>query len=167
MGQHRTLSCMSPSVAAPSYDHLVLRLGSQTLVVLVPLKPRVIRISECDRPLKPNERILLIASDGDVVFQPLKVERSGISGAVRGHVLIYIHKEQALADVERRYPAERYVMVDDKLRILAATKKVWGEHVTTTVSVQRQGLSEFLRRTTPIQTSREASEFSRPQEISA
>ena len=91
----------------PSYDHLVLRLGSQTLVVLVPLKPRVIRISECDRPLKPNERILLIASDGDVVFQPLKVERSGISGAVRGHVLIYIHKEQALADVERRYPAER------------------------------------------------------------
>jgi hypothetical protein len=58
-------------------------------------------------------------------------------------------------------------MVDDKLRILAATKKVWGEHVTTTVSVQRQGLSEFLRRTTPIQTSREASEFSRPQEISA
>ena len=49
----------------------------------------------------------VILSDGDVVFQPRKVERSGISGAVRGHVLIYIHKEQALADVERRYPAER------------------------------------------------------------
>ena len=73
----------------------------------------------------------VILSDGDVVFQPRKVERSGISGAVRGHVLIYIHKEQALADVERRYPAEHYVMVDDKLRILAATKKVWGDHVTT------------------------------------
>jgi FMN phosphatase YigB (HAD superfamily) len=73
----------------------------------------------------------VILSDGDVVFQPRKVERSGISGAVRGHVLIYIHKEQALADVERRYPAERYVMVDDKLRILAATKKAWGDRVTT------------------------------------
>src|SRR5271167_2468144 len=70
----------------------------------------------------------VILSDGDVVFQPRKVEGSGIRGAVRGHVLIYIHKEQALDDVERRYPAERYVMVDDKLRILAATKKVWGDH---------------------------------------
>ena len=73
----------------------------------------------------------VILSDGDVVFQPRKVERSGISGAVRGHVLIYIHKELALADVEQRYPAEHYVMVDDKLRILAAAKKVWGDHVTT------------------------------------
>jgi len=73
----------------------------------------------------------VILSDGDAVFQPRKVGRSGISGAVRGHVLIYIHKEQALADVERRYPAERYLMVDDKLRILAAMKKVWGDHVTT------------------------------------
>jgi hypothetical protein len=67
---------------------------------------------------------------GDVVFQPRKVERSGISGAVSGHVLIYIHKELALADVERRYPAERHVMADDKLRILAATKKAWGHRVT-------------------------------------
>jgi FMN phosphatase YigB (HAD superfamily) len=73
----------------------------------------------------------VILSDGDVVFQPRKVERSGISGAVSGHVLIYIHKEQALADVERRYPAERHVMADDKLRILAATKKAWGHRVTT------------------------------------
>jgi len=73
----------------------------------------------------------VILSDGDVVFQPRKVERSGISEAVGGHVLIYIHKEQALADVERRYPAERYVMVDDKLRILAAMKKAWGDRVTT------------------------------------
>src|SRR5881409_4283844 len=73
----------------------------------------------------------VILSDGDVVFQPRKVERSGISGAVRGHVLIYIHKEQALADVERRYPAERYVMVDDKVRILSEMKKVWRERLTT------------------------------------
>jgi FMN phosphatase YigB (HAD superfamily) len=73
----------------------------------------------------------VILSDGDVVFQPRKVERSGIHEAVSGHVLIYIHKEEALADVERRYPAAHYVVIDDKLRILAAIKKVWGERVTT------------------------------------
>jgi FMN phosphatase YigB (HAD superfamily) len=73
----------------------------------------------------------VILSDGDVVFQPRKVERSGIFEAVEGHVLIYIHKEKALDDVERRYPAQRYVLVDDKLRILAAVKKVWGDRVTT------------------------------------
>ena len=74
---------------------------------------------------------VVILSDGDVVFQPRKVERSGIFEAVEGHVLIYVHKEKALADVERRYPAEHYVMVDDKLRILAAMKKAWGNRVTT------------------------------------
>jgi FMN phosphatase YigB (HAD superfamily) len=73
----------------------------------------------------------VILSDGDVVFQPRKVERSGIFEAVEGHVLIYIHKEKALDDVERRYPAEQYVLVDDKLRILAAVKKAWGDRVTT------------------------------------
>jgi FMN phosphatase YigB (HAD superfamily) len=72
-----------------------------------------------------------ILSDGDVVFQPRKIERSGLWAAVQGEVLIYIHKEQMLDDVERRYPARRYVMVDDKLRILAAMKKVWGDRVTT------------------------------------
>src|SRR4051812_17199083 len=60
----------------------------------------------------------VILSDGDVVFQPLKVERSGLSEAVDGNVLIYVHKEQELDDVERRYPAAHYVMIDDKLRIL-------------------------------------------------
>lgn len=73
----------------------------------------------------------VILSDGDVVFQPRKVEHAGLSDAVDGHVLIYIHKEEALDDVERRYPAEHYVLVDDKLRILAAVKQVWGERVTT------------------------------------
>jgi FMN phosphatase YigB (HAD superfamily) len=73
----------------------------------------------------------VILSDGDVVFQPRKVERSGIEKAVEGHVLIYIHKEEALADVERRYPAAHYVVMDDKVRILAAIKKAWGERVTT------------------------------------
>lgn len=73
----------------------------------------------------------VVLSDGDVVFQPRKVERSGLWHAVDGEVLIYIHKEQMLDDVERRYPARRYVMVDDKLRILAAIKAVWGDRVTT------------------------------------
>ena len=73
----------------------------------------------------------VILTDGDVVFQPRKIERSGIFETVAGHVLIYIHKEEALDDVERRYPAQHYVLVDDKLRILTAVKKVWGDRVTT------------------------------------
>jgi FMN phosphatase YigB (HAD superfamily) len=73
----------------------------------------------------------VILSDGDVVFQPRKVERAGLSDAVDGRVLIYIHKEKALDDVERRFPAEHYVLVDDKPRILAAVKRVWGDRVTT------------------------------------
>jgi FMN phosphatase YigB (HAD superfamily) len=73
----------------------------------------------------------VILSDGDVVFQPLKISRSGLVNAVSGRVLIYVHKEQELDDVEQRYPAEHYVLVDDKLRILAAVKKFWGSRVTT------------------------------------
>jgi FMN phosphatase YigB (HAD superfamily) len=73
----------------------------------------------------------VILSDGDVVFQPRKVGRSGLYEIFAGHVLIYIHKEQELDDVEARYPAAHYVMVDDKVRILAAIKKYWGERVTT------------------------------------
>jgi FMN phosphatase YigB (HAD superfamily) len=73
----------------------------------------------------------VILSDGDVVFQPRKVERAGLSDAVDGRVLVYIHKEEALEDVERRFPAEHYVLVDDKPRILAAVKRFWGDKVTT------------------------------------
>ena len=73
----------------------------------------------------------VILSDGDVVFQPRKIERSGLWEAVEGHVLIYIHKEQMLDDVERRYPSPRYVMVDDKIHILAAMKAQWRERLTT------------------------------------
>jgi len=73
----------------------------------------------------------VILSDGDVIFQPLKISRSGLATAVAGHVLIYVHKEQELDDVEQRYPAGHYVLVDDKLRILAAVKKFWGSRVTT------------------------------------
>ena len=80
----------------------------------------------------------VVLSDGDVVFQPRKVERSGIAEAVDGHVLIYIHKEESLDDVERRYPAQHYVLVDDKLRILTAVKKIWGARVTTIFPRQGQ-----------------------------
>jgi len=73
----------------------------------------------------------VILSDGDVVFQPHKIQRSGLWNAVDGRVLIYIHKESMLDDVEQRYPAQHYVMVDDKLRILAEMKKVWGNRLTT------------------------------------
>lgn len=73
----------------------------------------------------------VILSDGDVVFQPRKIERSGLLEAVDRNILIYIHKEQELQDVEDRYPADHYVVVDDKLRILTEIKKVWGSRVTT------------------------------------
>ncbi|MDR0934636.1 MAG: HAD family hydrolase [Burkholderiaceae bacterium] len=73
----------------------------------------------------------VILSDGDVVFQPHKVQRSGLWNAVEGRVLIYIHKEQMLDDVQKRYPAQHYVMIDDKLRILHAMKQQLGKRLTT------------------------------------
>ncbi len=73
----------------------------------------------------------VILSDGDVVFQPHKIESSGLSEAVGGEVLIYIHKETELADIAARHPAPHYVLIDDKVRILAAFKRAWGEKVTT------------------------------------
>lgn len=79
----------------------------------------------------------VVLSDGDVIFQPRKVERSGLYQAVEGRVLIYIHKEQQLEDVAERYPARHYVLVDDKPRILDAVKRTWGPRVTTVFT--RQG----------------------------
>jgi FMN phosphatase YigB (HAD superfamily) len=73
----------------------------------------------------------VILSDGDVVFQPRKVRRSGLWDAVEGRVLIYVHKERMLAEVEQLYPARRYIVVDDKLRILSAMKNIWAERLTT------------------------------------
>jgi FMN phosphatase YigB (HAD superfamily) len=73
----------------------------------------------------------VILSDGDVVLQPRKIHRSGLWAAVNGDVLVYVHKERELDDVERRYPAEHYVIVDDKLRILDAIKHGWDSRVTT------------------------------------
>jgi len=73
----------------------------------------------------------VILSDGDVVFQPRKVERSGLFEEFEGRVLIYIHKEVELDEVEKQYPADHYIMIDDKVRILTAMKKIWGTRVTT------------------------------------
>jgi FMN phosphatase YigB (HAD superfamily) len=91
------------------------------------LYPGALDVIEHLRPLGPT----VILSDGDVVFQPRKVQRSGLWDAVKGRVLIYIHKERMLNDVERRYPAQHYVMVDDKLRVLAAMKKIQRNRLTT------------------------------------
>jgi FMN phosphatase YigB (HAD superfamily) len=98
------------------------------------LYPGALEVLKRLRSLGPT----VILSDGDVVFQPRKVEHAGIADVVDGHVLIYIHKEEALDDVERRYPAEHYVLVDDKLRILDAVKQIWGERVTTVFPRQGQ-----------------------------
>jgi FMN phosphatase YigB (HAD superfamily) len=91
------------------------------------LYPNALDVLERFRAWGPT----VILSDGDAVFQPRKVERSGLQEAVAGHVLIYVHKERELDDVEQRYPAHHYVLVDDKLRILAAVKQVWRSRVTT------------------------------------
>ena len=79
---------------------------------------------------------VVICSDGDVVFQPRKIERSGLFAAVAGNVLIYVHKEDEIADVERRFPADHYVVVDDKPALLAAFKAAWGPRVTTVLPLQ-------------------------------
>lgn len=85
--------------------------------------------------------LTVILTDGDVVFQPRKIQRSGLWDAVDGRVLIYLHKEQMLDEVEQLYPARHYVIVDDKLRILAAMKKIWGDRLTTVFP--RQGHYAF------------------------
>jgi FMN phosphatase YigB (HAD superfamily) len=91
------------------------------------LYPQALEVLAHSRRFGPT----VILSDGDVVFQPRKVRRSGLWDAVEGRVLIYLHKERMLDSVKRRFPASRYVMVDDKLRILTALKGAWGASVTT------------------------------------
>jgi FMN phosphatase YigB (HAD superfamily) len=97
------------------------------------LYPQALEVIEWLRTFGPT----VVLSDGDAVFQPRKIERSGIWKAVGGHVLVYIHKEQMLEDIGQKYPADHYVMVDDKLRILAAMKKKWQQRLTT--AYVRQG----------------------------
>jgi FMN phosphatase YigB (HAD superfamily) len=96
--------------------------------------PNALEVLKHLRSLAPT----VILSDGDVVFQPRKVEHAGLAKVADGNVLIYIHKEEALEDVERRFPAEHYILVDDKLRILDAVKQVWGKRVTTVLPRQGQ-----------------------------
>lgn len=97
------------------------------------LYPRALDVLSCLRGVAPT----VVLTDGDAVFQPRKVSRAGVRQAVDG-VLVYVHKEEELDDVERRYPAERYVLVDDKVRILAAAKRHWGNRVTTVLPLQGQ-----------------------------
>jgi hypothetical protein len=77
-----------------------------------------------------------VLTDGDAVLQPRKIERSGLGAAVGGRVMVCVHKERELEDVSRHYPADHYVLVDDKLRVLSAVKKVWGSRVTTVQPLQ-------------------------------
>jgi FMN phosphatase YigB (HAD superfamily) len=85
---------------------------------------------EVIRRLRQRAKVVIV-TDGDAVFQVNKVHRSGLWDAVDGDVLVYVHKELMLRDIERRYPARHYVLVEDKIRILAATKEVWRDRVTT------------------------------------
>jgi FMN phosphatase YigB (HAD superfamily) len=106
-------------------------LGMSSFLVDYPfaerLYPKAMEVIAHLRVLGP----VAILSDGDAVFQPRKIERSGLWRAVEGRVLIYIHKEQMLDDVARHYPAGHYFIVDDKLRLLTAMKTVWGDRLTT------------------------------------
>ena len=95
------------------------------------------RVAEVVARLRERGPVVVV-SDGDVVFQPYKVERSGLWNLVGGNVLIYVHKEQMLADIAERYPARRYVMVDDKIHLLTAMKAIWKDRLTTVFV--RQGL---------------------------
>jgi FMN phosphatase YigB (HAD superfamily) len=97
------------------------------------LYPRALDVLAHLRGIGPT----VVLTDGDAVFQPHKIERAGIARAADG-VLVYVHKELELHDVERRHPAERYVLVDDKLRILTAAKAYWSERVTTVLPLQGQ-----------------------------
>ncbi len=113
------------------YPHDVGLLAVSRFLINYPFANRLFpnSLDVIDRAKQWGRAVLL--TDGDVVFQPRKVDRSGLFEAVEGHALIYVHKEHELADVEARYPAAHYVLVDDKLRILTAIKRIWGRRVTT------------------------------------
>jgi FMN phosphatase YigB (HAD superfamily) len=114
-----------------AYPHEPHLLQASTYVIEYPFAERVYT-GALDTVRRLNELgRTVILSDGDVVLQPHKIRSSGVWAAVDGDVLVYVHKEHELDDVERRYPAEHYVMVDDKLRILDAIKRDWGSRVTT------------------------------------
>ncbi len=115
----------------------------------------------------------VILSDGDVVFQPRKIDGSGLFESFAGHVLIYIHKELELDDVEQKYPAEHYVMVDDKVRILAAIKEYWGTRVTTVFprqghyAMDAEQVAKYPRPDITIERIGELQKYSREQILAA
>lgn len=114
-----------------AYPHEPHLLQASTYVIEYPFAERVYA-GALDTVRRLNELgRTVILSDGDVVLQPHKIRSSGVWAAVDGDVLVYVHKEHELDDVERRYPADHYVIIDDKLRILDAIKRVWGSRVTT------------------------------------
>jgi len=114
-----------------AYPHETHLLRASTFVIEYPFADRVYA-GALDTVRRLNELgRTVILSDGDVVLQPHKIRRSGMWAAVDGDVLVYVHKEHELDDVERRYPADHYVVVDDKLRILDAIKRRWRSRVTT------------------------------------
>ena len=114
-----------------AYPHDTHLLGMSDWLIEYPFATRLYEgVLELIERLRERGRPVLL-SDGDVVFQPHKIRRSGLWAAFRGDVLVYIHKEQELEDVARRYPARRYVLIDDKVRLLTAIKETWGACVTT------------------------------------
>jgi FMN phosphatase YigB (HAD superfamily) len=114
-----------------AYPHEPHLLQASTYVIEYPFAERVYA-GALDTVRRLNELgRTVILSDGDVVLQPHKIRSSGVWAAVDGDVLVYVHKEHELDDDERRYPADHYVIVDDKLRILDAIKRDWGSRVTT------------------------------------
>ena len=114
-----------------AYPHDTHLLGVSEWLIEYPFATRLYEGAlELVERLRERGRPVLL-SDGDVVFQPHKIRRSGLWAAFRGDVLVYIHKEQELEDVARRYPARRYVLIDDKVRLLTAIKEIWGARVTT------------------------------------
>jgi len=114
-----------------AYPHDTHLLGVSEWLIEYPFATRLYEGAlELVERLRERGRPVLL-SDGDVVFQPHKIRRSGLWAAFRGDVLVYIHKEQELEDVARRYPARRYVLIDDKVRLLTAIKETWGACVTT------------------------------------
>ena len=114
-----------------AYPHDTHLLGMSDWLIEYPFATRLYEgVLELIQRLRERGRPVLL-SDGDFVFQPHKIRRSGLWAAFRGDVLVYIHKEQELEDVERRYPARRYVLIDDKVRLLTAIKEIWGARVTT------------------------------------
>jgi FMN phosphatase YigB (HAD superfamily) len=121
--------------------HALALLQMSSFLIDYPFEQRVypgaLEALACMNRLGPT----VILSDGDVVFQPRKIQRSGLWRAVGGRVLIYVHKEQRLDEVKRTFAARHYVMVDDKPRILGALKAAWGDGVTTVFP--RQGHYAF------------------------